>query len=79
MYPLIFFSFLGIAIALIGASLHTRTNDTSITYISRKGCITKIDYSGHTYIAWTCNMGCSMVHDPDCKCNDFAEKKNVAK
>ncbi len=33
-----------------------------------RGQITTIEYKGHSYTGWTCNMGCSLTHDPDCKC-----------
>lgn len=32
------------------------------------GKMTKLEYDNHTYIGWACNCGCSMVHDPNCKC-----------
>ncbi len=32
------------------------------------GRMTKIEYQNHSYIGWSCNLGCGIVHDPDCKC-----------
>ncbi len=43
-------------------------NDSRKTLPSSNGLMDKLEYGDHTYIGWTCNLGCTMVHDPDCKC-----------
>lgn len=30
----------------------------------------KVNYQGHTYVGWTCNLGSGLIHDPDCKCRN---------
>lgn len=32
------------------------------------GSMTKVEYQGHSYICWTCNLSSELIHDPDCIC-----------
>ena len=32
------------------------------------GTMTILNYKGHSYVAWSINMGGGIVHDPDCQC-----------
>lgn len=67
-----FLFIVGITYAIVGL---IPREITDITRIPNKGQITKIAYGNHSYVAWSCNLGCSMVHDPDCKC--LKERNNA--
>lgn len=46
------------------------------------GRMTKLEYQGHSYVAWAVNFGGGLVHDPDCSCRtaqkDLSEDKNLS-
>lgn len=39
---------------------------------NNNGKMTKLEYDGHSYIGWSCNLGGGLVHDPDCLCQKKA-------
>lgn len=76
--PLIFFAISAVSFSLLILSLfikkHDEYNDPYLKKLSyRNGFVTKIEYEDHTYVCWSCNLGSSMVHDPECKCRKKIE------
>jgi hypothetical protein len=60
-----------VSVALIVSGIMLHKEDPNLARMPHSnGSMTKLEFQGHSYVGWSCNLGSGLVHDPDCQCHN---------